>query len=516
MEDSLTDIIACNIGDEKLSGPLEAKTFVMNQVKRLVQGFDALLVGGALDRIAAKVLLFSMGKSAPMSGKLGKLVRSVKLSDKYKVPLVQLYHEGEVPKVLVRIPAIHSEDKSSYSAFESIMSLLHYTTGVKPQNMLYVFDDSLGTDIKFDTVHNKLIDELTASAALPSGAFPGEVVTIGQFKGNLPTLLSTMHFLARKGNYLRKRSPQGKEEVYCVSSQELRATFNTRTGLTDKSKSYSAMLLKAALAVTVSTTNRVFPGGWIKATRSLNQVKSDSGLAYKLGYAEKAPYHHKLMSIIQNRPIEKPDGKLHLVSTTGTEYKEYSFLEFRAGFVFTIPSLTTSAEVSFDTQVKKDPLSIKNEDTINAYSDQKYYKAIDSLNRAHALLVTVNKGNSKTKPIHYEIARNEFLHLCAKVPLKDGSGREGKNISDIQQPLVDYCRKLYRFPVKSKRTFESVETEEMQIDSGVAKKTRNDASSTGPVTRARSAERGVPPPASSKSSSQAQPGKKASTSSKKK
>jgi hypothetical protein len=494
LEDSLTDIIISNIGSTKLSSPQEAKLFCVSQAKKLVQGSDALAIAGSLDRITAKVLLFSVGKPAPQDGRLGKLVRSVKLSDKYKVPLVQLYHEGDTPKILCRIPAIKKEDSQSTASFEAVMSLLHYTTGVKPENMLYVMDPELGTEIKFESVHNKLIDELTASAALPSGAFPGEVITIGMFKCHLPSILSSLHFLARKGHYLRRRDPQGKEEVYVVSSQELRATFNSRTGLSDKSKSYSAMLLKAALAVTVSTTNRIFPGGWIKATRSINQVKSDSGLAYKMGYCEKIPYHHKLTAVIQTTVAMKPDGKRHVVSQSGVEHKSYSFLEFRAGTVFTAPSIDPNSSVSFDTQMKRDPLTLRHGPTIDAYSDSKYHKAINSLNRAHALLTTVGKGNTKTKPIHYEIARNEFLHLCAKVPVKDGSGREAQTFSDLPKPVYDFCRKLYRFQDKSKKNLEPVSTDvEMHDDIPPPKKVKVDASYSAPATRAKSVEREVIP-----------------------
>jgi hypothetical protein len=250
------------------------------------------------------------------------------------------------------------------------------------------------------------------------------------------------------------------------------------------------MLLKAALAVTVSTTNRIFPGGWIKATRAVNQVKSDSGLAFKMGYCEKVPYHHKLNAVITNTVIKKPDGKLHVVSQAGSEYKQYSFIEFRAGTVFTAPTLDTTSDVSFDTQMKRDPLSIKSEKTLEAYSDTKYHKAINSLNRAHALLTTVNKGNTKTKPIHYEIARNEFLHLCARVPIRDGSGNEVQNFSDLQKPIFDFCRKLYRFQGKSKRDLEAPEgSVEVEMVDVPLKKAKTNTSNSAPITRAKSAER---------------------------
>jgi hypothetical protein len=487
MEDSLTDILALDLSDTPLSSAQDALTFVRNKIGSLISQTDALVVSGALQRIAAKLLLFSVGKPAPRDGKLGKLVRQVKLSDRYVAPLVQLYHQGDQPALVVRIPAFKEDDKTSRASFESIMSLLHYTTGTKPENMKYVMDPELGTELKFDSVHNQLIDGLTASAALPSGAYPGEVISIGQLKVNLPSILSILHLLSRKGFYLRKRDPVGKEEVYTVSSQELRTTFNTRTGLTDKSKSYPAMLLKAALAVSVSSSNRIFPAGWIKATRTLNQVKSDTGLAFKLGYAEKVPYHHKLHAVISTVVTVKPDGSRHLVSQSGSEHKEWSFLEFRSGTVFTAPMLNQISSATYESQMKKDPLHVRDAGVLEAFTDSKYHKAINSLNRAHALLTTVNKTNTKTKPIHYEMARNEFLHLTAKVPIKDNSGKEYSKLSDLPKPVLDFCKKTYRFQRKSKDN-EEVPAQDVVMQSPPApKRAAAKAPPTSPPTTRRRA-----------------------------
>jgi hypothetical protein len=461
MEDSLTDMFASNIVDNPITSPQEATLYVRTNLPRYVQGHTALSISGAVERIAVKLLLFSTGKPAPRDGKLGKLVREVKLADKYKAPLVQLYHVKGSPKLYVRLPGLKDTDTASKAAFESLMTLMHYTTGVKAEDMFFNMDTSLGDSLHFDSTSLKLIDELTSSAALPSGAFPGEVLKIGDYKCTLPTILASLHFLARKQNFLRKRDPQNKEEVKQVTASELRASFNIRTGLSDKSKSYPAMLLKAALAVSVSSTNRVFPGGWIKSNRELNGVKSDSGLLYKMGYTEKVPFHHKLLSVIHNEVSINPAGKAHVVNKSGKENNSYSFLEFRAGTVFTAPLLNHTLTDGMDTQCKREPLSVKSEVVLDNFSDNKYHKAINSLNRAHALLTTVNKGNAKTKPIHYENARNEFFHLCAKVPIKDGCGGNHHNLSDLPTPIYEYCRKTFRF--KKSELKRSVE-EEMDVD----------------------------------------------------
>jgi hypothetical protein len=470
MEDSLVDLLVLKLNETKLSSVADAKTFVTANVPKLVSGASALLVGGSVDRIIAKLLLFSVGKPAPRDGKLAKLVRDVKLADKYKVPLVNLYHVGDTLKVLIRIPVIATTDVASRAAFESVLTLLHYTTGVKIENMLYHMDADLGDKILLEANHISLLDELTASAALPSGAFPGEVLSIGKYKATLPTILATLHLFAKKQNYLRRRDPQGKEEVKVVSTQDLRSTFNVRVGLTDKSKSFGSMLVKSCLSVICSATNRVFPGGWIKSNRVLNEVKSDSGLLFKLGYAEKLPYLFKLTKVVNTSVTVKPDGSKTLHDQSGKE-NEFSFLEFRAGTVLSAPFLDHTRSETMDSQVKKDPLTCKFERTLNNFSDSKYHKTINSLNKAHALLITCNKGNSKTKAVHYEIARNEFLHLSAKCPITDGLGGKHLNLSDLPVPIYEYCKKTFRFKTKAKRSIvESIEDTAMETDEPPSKK----------------------------------------------
>jgi hypothetical protein len=484
MEDALTDILASACIGNPLTSLADTKTFVKAQVPKLVSGHTALLLSGAVDRITSKLVLFFVGRPAPRDGKLGKLVRDVKLSDKYKVPLVQLNLINGVTRITVRIPAIAESDTASMAAFESIMTLLHYTTGVKPENMFYVADKELGTTIHLDQVLIKLIDELTSSASLPSGAFPGEIVSFGEYKGNTPTILATLHLLARKQFYLRRRDPQRKEKVICVTSQELRSSFNLRAGLTDKSKSYGSMLMKSALAVIVSTTNRVFPGGWISSNRMINKVKSDSGLIFKLGYCEKIPYHHKLMAVIHNTVTTSPNGSSKVLTQSGQEFKNYSFLEFRAGAVLTAPKLISSSEEEFTLQAKREPLNFKVESVVDNFTDNKYHKVINSLNRAHALLVTCNKGNSKTKPIHYEIARNEFLHLSAKAPIRDGLSGEYTHLSELPKPVYEHCRKLFRFKkYESKRDVDQMETDDQHQTENDPKESSSSKQPAPPLKR---------------------------------
>jgi hypothetical protein len=273
--------------------------------------------------------------------------------------------------------------------------------------------------------------------------------------------------LSCKQGFLRRRISKKKEELLVVSSVELRRIFNIRAGLAEKSNSFGAMLIKSALSVVSSSKNKIFPGGWISSNRSLNEVKSDTGLIYKLGYAERVPYNHKIDAITFNGTSTNPKNETVIRDQSDEKvHRELSYIEFRTAVVLTAPRIDVTKEDSFDSQVKRDPLSVKSEKVLDNFVDGRFYKINDSLNKAHALLSTVGKGNKKTKAIHYEIARNEVLHLSAHVPIKDGTGNTYTKLSDLPKPILDFCCKRYRYSLsKGKRSAEEISSAEvMEVD----------------------------------------------------
>jgi hypothetical protein len=465
MEDSATDIMV-SMMPSNASSIEDATAFVRTNLPKLVTDYDALVLSGATSRIAVKILLYSLGKAAPLDGALAKLVSKAKLADKYKTPLVSLYNIGGTPKVVFRTPLINSSDTLSKRNLEAVFTLAHYCLGVKAENISYVMDKELGTSFVFEQVHINLVDQLTGSAASPLGVFPGELINYGQYKGTLPCILSSLHLLSRKQNFIRRRTPSKKEDVVSVSSVELRRIFNIRTGLSDKTNSYGCMLLKGLLSVITSSKNKVFPGGWITSNRQVNNVKTDTGLLYKMGYTEKSVYNHKLDTIIFNDVTIKPDMSRHIRNKSDEkEYKSFSFKEFRTAVVLTACRIDPTSLVPYDVQVKRDPLSLKSDKILDNLNDTKYHKAIDSVNRAHALFTTIGDRAKKTKAIHYEIARNELLHLTVKVPLKDGLGNKYSKVSELPKPILDFCCKRYRFQFKKgKRTSDDTLSDEDMED----------------------------------------------------
>jgi hypothetical protein len=440
----------------------DAAKFVNNNITRFVVLSDALVVTGVIKRIALKLMLYTHGSPAPNDGTLAKLVKATKLRDNNSIPLVQLNTVGGNLRVTLVIPMIKDEDTLSKRNLEILVTLAHYGLGV-PIDQLYLFKSAdEGTELRFDATTLKMMEDLSASAATPSGAFAGADVKIGGYQGNLPTMLATMHLLAIKQSFIRKRTPKKGESVFYVTSQELRSVFNQRSGLTNP-KSYSSKVVRALLATMVSVSNKRFPGSWIRSNRERNHVKSDLGLLSILGYTEKIPYNHKLQSIIFNDVTIDPKSQLKLRSKFNKEeFKTLSYLEFRSAVSLTCNRIDPTSELSYDKQISIEPLACKSPKVLKCYENSKYFKSIDALSRAHAIMVSVGKSTSKSKPVHYEKARNEFLHSTSRNPIMDCNGKEYHAIKDLPKPLLEFCCSLYRFKFGEKRKAEDVDMVDIQ------------------------------------------------------
>jgi len=485
LEDSLTDLIILELDQEPITSPAEGKKFVTTILPRYVDVSSALVASGAVERILVKLLMYSFGKPAPMDGMLAKLVKATKLSEKSVTPIVSLTHLEQGNRVTICVPEIDRKDQNSVRSLESYLTLVHYVLGVQVSNIFIIENKEYGTDLKFESVHLKLIEELTSSAALPSGAFAGDIISVGSYKCNLPGILASIHLLSRKWNFLRRRTPQKKEEIHPVTSSELRDIFNKRTGLADKTQSYPAKMIKSLLAVATSPKNGNFPGGWISSNRSINGVKTDIGVYFKLGYTERVPFAHKLTDVLFTDTSINPSARLQLRDKKKIEeFKELSFLEFRAGCLMTAPRLDVTSSETFESQMKKDPMVIRSPSVLDSFGKQKFFRSVDTLNRAHALKLSLDRKAPKTRVVHYQIARNEFLHTCARIPILDGQGNEFTKISDLPKPILDFCKNTFRYQMGTKR---SIDESSMDVDSSAPDvgASNTSAVSSAPAERAR-------------------------------
>jgi hypothetical protein len=462
------------LNNQKLLSIEDGHKFVLKFLPTLINVSDAVIANGLIKRISMKVLLYSNSIPAPKDGNLSKLLKSAKIRESNLIPLVQLNYKDGVPRITFLIPGISDDDSVSKRNIEGLATLAHYACGVPIENIFLMKDTTFGDEFTLDSQVQKLIDELSSSAASPTGAYPSGELSIGSYKGNLPCILSCLHMLNLKLTHLRRRTPKKGEKVSVVTPQELRNAFNLRSGL-QKPSSFGIRSVRALLAVITSASNKRFPGGWIRSNRLLNSVNTDLGLINILGYTEKLPYNHKLVSILETDTVEAKKGLKLRSRKNKEEFKEFSFIEYRSGVALTLPRITQKKDLAFDKQVSIEPLSCKDPKVIKNFEEPKFFKTLDLLNRAHAILVACSRKNSKSTPAHYEQARNAFLHSTDKLPIRTYEGLDLSRFKDIPENYQNYLRKSFRFRSKPKdtsgdtpmkdTTFEETYTSSVQVAS---------------------------------------------------
>jgi hypothetical protein len=470
LEDSLADLACSALKDRKLQTPDEAVSYTLSEVQKYIEVTTALKVSGAVTRIAMKVFLYANGEIAPQDGALAKLLKSNKIRETTKVPFIVLTTKDDDIAVTLRIPAIDLDKEPSKGHLESLLTLVHYGLGVKTQNISIVRDPSMGPTLLFEAGLLKVIDELSASVASPVSQ-TGNISNLGEYKGTLPGILASIHLLALKSLSLRKRSvPKGKQ-VFTVNPEVLRKTFNTRTGLSN-SGTVSSSLLKAVLAEITSVSNRRFPGAWVSQNRALNNVKTDLALLFKMGYVEKVPHPHRLHQVLFSQGVATPSGKVQVKTFFKKEEKEHlSYPEFRAGTVMTCPKLDYTAPEAFKAQSDVEPLHVKNAETIKAYNDVKFFKAVDSLNRAAAILNNCRARTGKSTAVHFNQSRNEFINMCAHLPIIDCKGKTYSQIGRLPKPVLEHCQKTFRFKKEGEKKRPADEMVGVVEEAKVTKKT---------------------------------------------
>jgi hypothetical protein len=464
MEDGVLDLLLSEADQTKPQSFVDAQNFVRSKIWSWFEKSDSLVAQDIVSRYALKMWMYYSSSSVPEDTVLSKLLKVTKVSEKTQAPLLVVHHENEQQHLTVRVPTIDSKNETQMTNLGHLLSFASSLLGLESSGIHLLFDDTLGTEILISSAQQKLLDSLKSSAQSPKGLFPGDTYSFKSgFKSNLIGLLGAMRILTTKQEFIRKRPNNSPKEPLVVTSyQDLLEMFNIRSGLKTDTLTYSQNFVKNLLNVVVRPSNVKFPGGWLYSVRQQNGVATDTGLLFKLGYAEKVSSHHKLLDVIYNPVIVKDDKKV----ITLNKAESLSFIEFRSSVALTTPKIDHTSSVPMDKQVSQDPLKIRNPKVLEGFSDADRIAAVDRLNVAYALKVSCTSKKSKTEPGHYEQARNAFLHSTARCVLKDCTSTYQK-FSDMPAATQGYLRKVFRYPLqkgKRKAPDTDIESGDMIID----------------------------------------------------
>jgi len=477
----ILDLLIAEEGSDTINSLVDSKNFTKPILEKWVEIDTALRIGGFTDRLALKLYLWNSTSKIPEGSQLNKLLKISKKLQIDKYPLIQLHYVDKEPTLDVVVPEYDMNDENSNKVLSHLISFACLLHGVKPDNVSYLIDKKQGTGIvTIPNTLNKLVDSLKVSAQHPLGIFAGEIFTFPSgYKGNLPGILASMRLISMKQEYLRKKKFPKNSLKSVVSYNELQLTFNIRSGLkSDETNNYTTRLVKAILASCVKPHNTRFPGGWIHSNRKINGIKTDFALLNSLGWTEKCPSQHKLLEVIFNTVDEdtQKDGnqikvvKRQIINLT-SDKRRFLHQEFRTAVALTLPRLLPNSDVSYDTQLKVDSLSVKSLSIIDNFSRDGRPEMVDALNESYNIKVSLKNPKSKTKEVHYKISRDRLLASSANIPLCDAEGTRYETFSKLPGKVQDYFRKSFNYP--RKRALDSdAPTQEgaplMDIDAGDA------------------------------------------------
>jgi hypothetical protein len=412
---------------------------------------DALVASDVCGRLATKLVLYLSGSPIDNNGSLASLLKLGKKADRMKAPLVTIVHKDDIRQLVIRLPSVDLSDGLIVDNISLLFNFIRILLKVDIENFRVVKDSDLGTDIVLNKYHIDLMETLSSSAEHPSGLFLGEFYKFETgFSGNLPCLLAAMRYLSTYKNFLRPR-PKGLKEVKAVrvNYSDLQTTFNMKSGL-HKKEDYTSLLIRNVLRILVNPTNKIFPGGWNNSVKVSNGAKAVVGLLYKMGWVERVPLKSKVLSVLYTDVETDSKGKKALKNHSEKGYN-LGYAAFRTGLALLLPMIDPSSSEEMEIQIGRDPLKISNPKIIEAYSNIPHAKLIDQLSYTNAVRLSCSAKSTKSKPIHYEMARNNLLHRSDKVEYKDANGKIYHSLEDIPKSTLDFLRKKLSYPVKKRQ-----------------------------------------------------------------
>lgn len=491
-ESALIDYLVTNLDWSDVTSLIDIKKVVEMNLKKISTITVSGVASGALDRLTRKLFLYLHTKRVEVDSTLDKLLKSIQKGLKITTPLVEQVYEDGASNLVITVPDYDKEDEDTAKVLVLLIGFCCTIHQTDVNNLKINVDSKLGSGkLTISSTYRKLVSDLTVSAKHPSGLYAGERYTFkSSFTGTVVDMIAAMRLLNHKQEFIRKRKFPNKSNKTPTSFNDLQETFNASTGLKGTGEqSFVQKFIKASLSSAVKKHNKGFPGGWIHSSRTSNNVKGDSALLNVLGWTEKCPSNLKMLEVLFNTvdPVEDPKSKekFRIVNLT-QDKRNMLHQEFRTAVCLTLPRIDTSKPDNHESDMKIDPLSVKDLTICNNFVKSRRDCVVDALNESYALRVSLKNPKSKTKEVHYKIFRDRLLGSSANVPLIDAKGKLFNNFSSLPPKTQKFLRDKFRYPIK--RTSEET-TEEMAVDSNV-EETGDAGASAPPLKRRKKITRG--------------------------
>jgi hypothetical protein len=469
-ESALIDVLITFSNELSIISSLQdCKMHLLHHLKDKVEVTTAGVANGAPDRLARKLFLYIQNKDQKGDSELEKLLKTLQKSTNMNTTLVEQYYKDGVPYLVVQLPDFDDSDEDTRKVLLLLVSFALKMHQTPIDNLRIVKDPKIGSGkLSCPQSFSKLMRDMISSSESSLGLYAGEVYKFSSgCEFNLVECVAAMRLLNTKQEFIRKQKFSQESGKSSTSFNVLQETFNVSAGLKAKESSFIIKFIKTVIKSSIMKHNKGFPGGWIHASRTRNKVKSDFALLNVMGWTEKVSSTHKLNEVIFNTvdPRDKNDlkSKEKIINITA-DRRQFLHAEFRTAVALTLPRLDTSKPQNHEVDYKLDPLSVKDLRICNNFCVDKRDLLVDQLNEAYIFRVSEKNPKSKTKPIHYKIARDRLLNLSSNMPLKDATGKQFTTFSAIPAPTQKWLREKFRYPAKRVRDEVSQQVTEITME----------------------------------------------------
>jgi hypothetical protein len=385
------------------------------------------------------------------------MISKISTTLKTKEPIMVLTEASSDEKrtLTVRVPVV---SRANTGQVDNLGAYLRFATAllnVKTENLRIVEDQRLGDSVLLPAKMNATMTGIIGAIKSPSGLFAGEIYKFDSgFKGNLVDILAAIRLLRTKSEVVRKRpqptAPKA-QKVHITSQAVLLEMFNEKAGLKDPAlPQWSGLIIKSILSESTKMYFTGFPGVFFHSVKIHNETKSSDGVLNKLGYIPVVSSDQKLKEVIlHDTNVKKINGKniYEVLAIDGKEGRETDYREYRAAVALSLCKIDPTSDKPMKEQCSVTPTSVKNKNTLKYHKIQE--GAVDALNLAYAIKVSLTEKKSKSTEEHYHNARNSLINNLNEAEFRDARGKKYPKYSDIPESIRGYLQKTYHRTVQA-------------------------------------------------------------------
>jgi hypothetical protein len=474
VESALIDILIQDSDCKTISTIQDGELAIPSKLKGLkVEVKASAILTGALRRIVVPLVFWNTSKAIPKDSQLAELLKAkLKLDD--NIPLIQMYTDvkDKTRSLVVRVPICNDEEgqKALFHIIDA-MCALHC---VKGENVKFHGDTSLGSgEFRLPSKVQKLCKQIAVIARDPEGSFPSATVekTTTGASVDLISAMALCHLLSKRQEVLRKRlfkKPTVKATSYESLVRKVRDAL-TLEGLDPKS--YIAKAIRAMFMSCIKVTNTGFPGGFIKHSKNINAVKTSEALLHKIGWIPMYPSINKVRQVVLHDVKQKfSEDKKKVVQndlfSLRKDKKKTNLRVFRVVEAMVLPLIDETLDVPIQEQIKKGGTITP--ETIKAFNDPRRAKLLDLINDAYTFLISTENKKSKTRAIHFKIARDLCLNHALNHKYISAHGTQWSKWADVPKKIRDYLESEFcrdrAVPTTSTNETTSEHVESVQSD----------------------------------------------------